>query len=313
MRCRLLLAAALVSFQSVTTISSQSEQAGPGAIDAFEVASIRRNVSNGKNSSVAYKGELFTMTNFPLRDIIAYAYGIDFFYAARFAVFEGLPEWTNERYDIVAKTEGPTAKPSRDDLNRPIVGPLHIMLQGLLADRFKLSMRQEERSRPGQALVMAGERVGPGIRRSDTNCAAYIAASKKARAEGLPPPRPNPEWRGHICGRRSFSRNGQHELYLHSQSLQALADEIGWAQQALVADRTGLTGLFNIELVYVAGQRGPSTVGSIVAGLEVAGASNPEGPSLQSALKDQLGLKLEHATASIRVFVLEHIERPSPN
>jgi uncharacterized protein (TIGR03435 family) len=37
------------------------------------------------------------------------------------------------------------------------------------------------------------------------------------------------------------------------------------------------------------------------------------GPSIFTALQEQLGLKLEATRASVETIVVEHIEKPSPN
>ena len=43
----------------------------------------------------------------------------------------------------------------------------------------------------------------------------------------------------------------------------------------------------------------------------VAAPDDP--PALFTALQEQLGLKLESATAQMRVLVVDHIERPDPD
>ena len=79
--------------------------------------------------------------------------------------------------------------------------------------------------------------------------------------------------------------------------------------QRIVVDRTGLTGSFDIDSdVYAraAAARPPS-----------AGAPpltiDPNGPSLFTALQEQLGLKLESERAPVEVLVIDHVERPTPD
>ena len=74
-----------------------------------------------------------------------------------------------------------------------------------------------------------------------------------------------------------------------------------------VIERTGLTGTFDVHLTWsidpLAGPAAPDT------------ASPPDlaGPSLFTALQDQLGLRLESAKGPVEVLVIDHIEKPSEN
>jgi uncharacterized protein (TIGR03435 family) len=63
-----------------------------------------------------------------------------------------------------------------------------------------------------------------------------------------------------------------------------------------IIDKTGLTGKYQVDLTW-AWNDDP----------------NAAGPSLFSALQDQLGLKLEPAKAPVDVVVIDHLERPSEN
>ncbi len=65
-----------------------------------------------------------------------------------------------------------------------------------------------------------------------------------------------------------------------------------------VIDKTGLTGLYNIDLTWAWNDEP---------------GSGDNGPSIFTALQEQLGLKLEPAKAPVDVVVIDHIERPSEN
>jgi len=73
----------------------------------------------------------------------------------------------------------------------------------------------------------------------------------------------------------------------------------------MVIDRTGLTGTFDVHLKWAAdpstGAGGPGT------------ADDPTGPSIFTALQEQLGLKLESAKGPVEVLVIDHVEKPSAN
>jgi uncharacterized protein (TIGR03435 family) len=68
----------------------------------------------------------------------------------------------------------------------------------------------------------------------------------------------------------------------------------------LVIDKTGLAGLFDIHLEYA-----PSRA--------AAQADNSTGPSIFTAVEEQLGLKLSSDKGQVEVLVIDHIERPSEN
>jgi hypothetical protein len=109
-----------------TTQSAVSAAGGP----AFEVASIKSNVSGALRVSIHVSpGGRFTAINAPLRALIRHAYGLQAFELA------GGPKWLDsDRFDIAAKAEG-----------EPAPAQMRLMLRTLLADRFKLELRSETR------------------------------------------------------------------------------------------------------------------------------------------------------------------------
>jgi uncharacterized protein (TIGR03435 family) len=66
-----------------------------------------------------------------------------------------------------------------------------------------------------------------------------------------------------------------------------------------LADKTGLTGAFDIDIEFL-----PPTAPPDAAG---------DAPSLAAALRDRLGLKLEKTTGPVETIVIEHAERPAEN
>jgi uncharacterized protein (TIGR03435 family) len=140
----------------------------------FEVASVRENTSgvdrysfsaglakNGLGQDVAGVG-MAVITNAPLREIIARAYGIEVG-MERFTLFGEQPI-LERRFDIAAQP------PSTASSAEP-PGARVAMLKSLLADRFKLRVRTESRSMPVYALVLARkDRLGPNLRRAAFDC-----------------------------------------------------------------------------------------------------------------------------------------------
>jgi uncharacterized protein (TIGR03435 family) len=73
--------------------------------------------------------------------------------------------------------------------------------------------------------------------------------------------------------------------------------------ERIVVDRTGLTGAYDFKLDWSA--QGPQA--------SAADGSEPAGPTIFTALQEQLGLKLESAKAPVEIIVIDHAERPSEN
>jgi uncharacterized protein (TIGR03435 family) len=143
---------------SVGTLSAQQAPPRPDAA-AFELTSIKRNVSGPENASNRNQPNgSFTGTNVTLRPFIARAYEVRVFQVT------GGPQWIDfDRFDIIGR--GPEGTPTA---MRPP------MLRGLLADRFRLVTHTETREQPVYALVLARSdgRLGPQLKRSPLPCGA---------------------------------------------------------------------------------------------------------------------------------------------
>lgn len=88
-----------------------------------------------------------------------------------------------------------------------------------------------------------------------------------------------------------------------SMSIGQLRDSLSLLTGRIVQDRTGLKGMYDIDLQY-----------SPDAGASPdSPQSNPSGPSLFTALQEQLGLKLESQKGPVEIMVIDHVERPSEN
>jgi uncharacterized protein (TIGR03435 family) len=242
----------------------------------FEVVSIKRNLSGGVgNSGRTLPDGTRILVNSAVRNFIMAASPVD-------AVdVEGLPGWAfTERYDVTAKPPAGATNAER-----------RAMMQRMFADRFKLVAHIEERERDVYDLVLARDdgRLGPNLRPSTATC-----------APGAQPP-PGPLTDADI--RRScVTRFGRGEIVSGGTTLASLSGSLrGLVGAGRVTDKTGLAGTFELELTFSPGlQRDPS-------------APPDDRPDIFTALREQLGLRLVRAKASLPVLVVDHIERPSPN
>jgi len=250
----------------------------------FEVASIKPNTFvDGPTEMGTQPGGRVTIINVPLRLLIRNAYEI------QDSQLVDAPKWiADERFDIVAKANG--------EIPRPVPGnpgPLQAIMRSLLAERFKLAVHRETRDFPVYALQLArsDRRLGPQLRASATDCAA-LAASGQPQASPDQKPR---------CGVRA---TGGHML-AGGLPVAQLATLLSTMVDRTVVDRTGLPGAFDLELNW--------TPDRLPQRPDAAPPSNPDNPSIFTALREQLGLKLESAKAPTGVLVIDHVERPTPD
>jgi bla regulator protein BlaR1 len=264
---------------------------------AFEVASVKPNKSgDGRIGFQIQPGGRFTATNVPVRELIRMAYGIQSFQLV------GGPDWIgSERFDIVAKAESdpPPSPPGGPP------GPILMMVRNLLVERFKLAVHNETRDLPIYALVMARAdgRLGPQFRASQVDCAAVRAAARGRGGPPLAPPKPGER---PPCG--MFGGFGR--IAAGGVSIAQLAMSLSPRVNRVVLDRTGLTGLYEFELEFTPDQmpQGPPPPGA-----PPLPPIDPNGPSIFTALQEQLGLKLDAQRGPVEVLIIDGVEQPTPD
>ena len=157
---------------------------------------------------------------------------------------------------------------------------LYQMLQNLLANRFKLKLRRESKEISGYGLVLA--RSGP-----------RLVASKNTGVQPSVSARPGP---------------GVVTLIGQNASMKNLAGSLSLFGIGSVADRTELLEAYDFELTFAMepGMQSPKSSGTpqIVPG---------SGPSLFTAVEEQLGLRLTSQQLNVEYLVIESVERPSAN
>jgi uncharacterized protein (TIGR03435 family) len=272
-------------------------QTPSGTVDKpkFEVASVRENTADdGKIMIGIQPGGRFNAVNVPLWDLIRQAYGLQ-----RSQIIDA-PDWTETaRFDIIAKAEGdiPRMTPGAP------AGALNFMLQDLLEERFKLRAHRETREMPIYALTAArpDRKLGAGLRASTADCAAMRGRGGRGMAAG-------PQLQGErpACGMRM----APNQILAGGVSMAQLSQVLSQLSQRSVVDRTGLEGNFDIDLTFTP-ERLPQ--GAPPPGAPPLPAIDPNGPSLFTAVQEQLGLKLESDRAPVEVLVIDHVERPTPD
>lgn len=270
----LLILAALRVGMADANLHGQASQASRQEAPRFEVASVKANTSgDSRGGGRITPGGRITFTNESLRNVIRDAYG------QRDVI--GGPTWIDrDRWDIAA-----TAPPGQAD------PPARLMMQTLLAERFKLVAHLEQREQPIYALVVSSSdsRLGPRIHPSSTECP--ITGNSCGTQSSL----------GQITGIAA-------QLTDMTRTLSGLAGR-------RVIDRTALTDRFDFTLTWTPDTLPPRAPGTApdqpitVNGVRI----DPNGPSLVTALQEQLGLKLEPTKGPVDVLVIDHAEKPTPD
>jgi uncharacterized protein (TIGR03435 family) len=251
----------------------------------FEVASIKLNKSADMRAMLMPgRGGRFTATNIPLQFLLTLAYSIKDFQLS------GAPAWLlSERYDLEAKAEG---DPGFDAM-RP-------MLQTLLEDRLQFKFHRETKELPVYALVVA--KAGK-LHQAEGECGP--------RPDGPPPPPEPGKAPSPPCG-GFFIFPGR--LSGQKVAITQLVDSLSRFTNRVVLDKTNLTGKYDINLEYTPEQgQFQAPPGGAPNGMPPLPPIDPNGPSLFTALQEQLGLKLESQKGPVEMIVIDHVERPSEN
>jgi uncharacterized protein (TIGR03435 family) len=297
----------VVGVLNVPRLGAQAPQAPPSA-PAFEVASIKPNKSGDGRVMLGNQPGRFTATNVTLRMLIRNAYQLQDFQIS------GGPGWlASDRFDIVAKIEAGVQDAMPVGPPAPGQGPtpLQLMIRSLLAERFKLAVHTETKDQPIYALVLARSdgRLGPELKKSDTDCAALMAAMRgRGPGRGMPPPGPPQPGERIPCG----IRIGPGNMAVGGMTLAQFANSLGMFVGRVVLDRTDLTGHYDINLTWTPDQmtqRAPGTPADQpirINGVDI----DPNGPSIFTAVQEQLGLKLDSQRGPVDILVIDRAEHP---
>jgi uncharacterized protein (TIGR03435 family) len=240
----------------------------------FDVVSVKPNTSGDISVSMAPSPGGITITNYTLQFLLRVAYRIQDWQII------GGPGWlTTDRFDVTARTSGgqlPTG--------------LQPMLQAFLRDRFRLVAHIENRQLPIYLLVRAREGGALGSHlKIPSNC-TQRQPGKDAPASSTPTCA-NEVRLGAILSRGGTTRG--------------LAGNLSPFLDRTVVDRTGIAVPIDYDLAWT-----PELPADPNAG---ARPLTNAGPSLFTALQEQLGLKLESSRGAVDVLVIDHVERPAPD
>jgi len=257
-----------------------------------------------------------TFSNFTQRMLLVKAYGVQDYQISG-------PGWLDtERYEIVVKV--PKGATKEDFM---------VMLQNLLAERFKLTLHHETKELPQYALVVA--RSGSKLKESEAPPPAADGADPKDAGPGAPPPGPPPGDGGPMrlqMGKDGFPKmppgagrggvmmmmmNGRARLMGNGQPVSKLAEALARQLGRPVANQTGLKGNYDFTLDFdpeggMGGRGRMMMPGPPPGGGGDGPGANPpesENPGIFTALQEQLGLRLEQKKGPLVVLVVDHSEK----
>jgi bla regulator protein BlaR1 len=294
------------SFVCAQSSATEDWEKAAGGKMSFDVASVKQNTSgsNAANTNFSWTmgteapqtGGLFLATNWPLYQYIFFAYKPAL--VQQDAVLDALPKWAKtEHFDIEARTSG---KPTADQYR--------LMMQALLAERFKLTVHFETQEASVFALIFAKPgKFGPQLRLHLDNppCGDTSAVSSGGLLTASPDGFPT------VCGRVSPMRPktlgrlaafGGRDVTLAdfvSRMGYNAKSELG---QPLI-DGTGLSDKVDLFIEWTP----PMPPGANIS------PETQDAPGLAAALNDQLGLKLESTKTDLENMIIDHIEEPTPN
>lgn len=283
--CTALSAALLFTHLSFarTQSAQPSTSAAPGndasfPLPTFEVASVKASDPNADGPRLMYKADGIAMSDFPLALVFRYAFNIE---DDRLI---GLPAWVkSSHFDIDAKVT-PEDAPK---LKRLSYAQRNTMMAGLLVDRFGLKYHRETRELPVYELVVA---------KGGVKMQAAKAQDPATAVHGM-------------------SYGAPTEIDSTAAKVGKLAQMLSVRLGRTVVDKTGLTGDFDFTLTWTPDIAPPAAApqGGASSAPNNGSGDDPDSPSLFTALKEQLGLKLVSAKDREEVIVIDHIEPPSAN
>jgi uncharacterized protein (TIGR03435 family) len=253
----------------------------------FEVASIKPAAPDARGRSIRPSpGGRVTISNMPLKELMTLAWRIQ-----PYQIVGGPPWLDSAAFDISAKAQ--------DTLKE---GDMQLLLQSLIEDRFQVVHHKETRELPIYALVVARKdgRLGPKLTETkEGGCTTLDPARPQPPPE---PGQPLPRNCGQMQAGLKMIRAVGIQMSLLTPMLSRLLGRT-------VVDKTGLTGKYDLDIEWTFDE-------AIVLQLPPdvpKPVSDGSGPSIFTALQEQLGLKLESQKGPVEVLVIDRAEKPTEN
>jgi uncharacterized protein (TIGR03435 family) len=246
-------------------------------LPSYAVSSVKADAEGDINKPVHSNptGDGLYIRNQTLELMIRGAYGV------RSYQIVGAPGWVNKiEWQVEAKMDDAETQKLKAMNKAEAQGERCLLLQSLLADRFKLAVHHETRIQPGFSLVVA--KGGPKFKEAGPNTPGQA-------------PRPP-----------IIMENGI--LTFNGYPIDRLAMVLSQIMGHTVVDKTGLTGKYEFTIPWTESEfeLTPNTPPE-------SANDNDLGGSIFTVLQERLGLRLESGKVPTEVIVIDHVEEPSPN
>jgi uncharacterized protein (TIGR03435 family) len=267
----------------------------------YDVASIKPSTSSEPKMMFGMSPDGVSIENIPIQMVLRQAFNVE---DDRIV---GAPQWVKTRhYDIQAKV-APEDAPKLDKLK---MDQRQSMLLPLLEERLNLKYHHETRELPMYSLVVA--KGGPKLKVSDIPDPG--ANSKVPDSAPGKPGDPGANNRASTAPRGRRMMMGRGHLVGEGTGISTLAHLLSQQLGRTVVDKTGLTGNYDFTLNWTPDDAPPPKAGGADVGASHNdGGTDDAGPSLFTALQEQLGLKVESTKGMADVIVIDHIDQPSEN
>ncbi len=221
----------------------------------------------------------FTARGVTLWQLVQEAYGV--YEEHR---IEGLAKWEmTQRFDVEARLESG----SPVNVDKLPTNQKRALLQKLLEKRFALKVHEEQREM--SILSLEKTKTQPKMHPSDE---ASMAGASERGVDAV------------------VTRSTLGDLEGNHFSMQALAFQLTMDTGRMVQDHTGLSGYYDVQLHWTPEQLAMSTTTTDQHGV----LDNQEaGPSIYTAVKEQLGLELLPKKGRVSVVVVDHADPPQGN
>jgi uncharacterized protein (TIGR03435 family) len=253
----------------------------------YEIVSIKPHQPGGNPNFTRILPDGYAASGISLQELVVQAYG----FGTNPMTDQELarqPAWfKSETFDINARVDSSDVPALQDSMNpkglaeyianlqNHVPNARMLMLQELLADRFHLKVHHEIKQLPVYALIVA--KGGSKLKESK------LEDPSKGRLED---------------GEGQLTSVGMPLVFV----LRPLTRELGRP----VLDQTGLTGNYDFTLKWTPDQKQMASPNN-------ASVSDIAGPSLFTAIQEQLGLKLEPTKGPVDTIVIDYVEPPTEN
>jgi uncharacterized protein (TIGR03435 family) len=245
----------------------------------FEVASLKPSQAAARGFSIIPEpGGKLNARNITVKRLIAVAYSV-----TDFQIVSDVPWLESARYDMEARASNPAALPQ-----------LRLMLRSLLGERFKMQIHRDTREMKVYNLtVVKPGSLGAGLVEMPNGDCAAESTQQPGLKNGTP------------CG---VVNMGAGRITGLRGRMSQVADRLSALLGTTVLDKTGLTGLYNVNLTWAPD---PETEFTLTGDRPLA--PNEPGPTVFAALQEQFGLKLTAGKGPVEVIVVDSAEKAVGN